>query len=437
MQVLNRSKQSLRPPRARHGSDLMQGGFLLALVLLSSSAHPQTLARPGWAGSGMTAEQWWPHAVICDVQPDSLAVDRPAGDGSTLHRLASRLEDMQTLGVDALLLRDLESDPQTELAGERSNRGAIAIDERYGNIEQFDDFVRDAVRHGMRVLVELRPGTGAASSLTDDARFWLNHGVTGLSLRSDDAAEVRAVRSVLRSYVGERVLIAETEGSPPSSGSPASARSTRIPAGGMSLRSSAASPARPDQPDLARIDLPPVAQGAAEMRRAIEGAQSMVAGHGPLPLLSAPKQDGGLPARVMATLLLGSGGAVLLRADDLDLAHGAGGGTPSSVFAWYRQWSGLHRGNAQIRSGVGTLPDHDADGALVWVRHATSVAPIIGICNLTAKPLRLSLVDDVRRLKLRGSFLRTVARSDGGMGAMPLRDVTLPAFGVYVGELSR
>lgn len=175
------------------------------------------------------------------------------------------------------------------------------------------------------------------------------------------------------------------------------------------------------------------------MRSAIERARAFVDGRAPVPLLSAEGSTVEVASsRVLATALLGSGGAVLLRADDLDMAHAASGPTESSVFNWYRQWSGLHRGNATMRSGADTLLDHDAEGALVWVRtsHGGGL-PVVAICNTTDKPLRLSLVNEIQRLGLRGSFLRTVARSDNGMGAMPLRDVVLPAFGVYVGELSR
>jgi alpha-glucosidase len=155
-------------------------------------------------------------------------------------------------------------------------------------------------------------------------------------------------------------------------------------------------------------------------------------------MLSAEQQpEMGAASRVMATALLGSGGAVLLRAQDLDLDHATGDAMQRSVFNWYRQWSGLHRGNATMRSGEDILLDHDAEGALVWVRQLRSATPIVAICNVTGKPLRILLLNDMQKLHLRGSFLRTVARSDEDMGAMPLREIKLPAFGVYVGELSR
>lgn len=416
------------------------GSLLLAMLSLPGTAWPQTLARPGWAGSGMTVERWWPHAVLCEMRPDSLAAEGSAGEGSALHRLASRLDDLQTLGIDGVLLRGLEAGAQALGTSSQTvapeSGAAVPINGRYGTLEEFDGLVSDATRHGVRVLVELRRGAHG-STLASDARFWLNHGVTGLSLDSEDAADLREVRGVLRGYVGERVLIAERSGDaaaldaqmevPPAA---ALGRSSVDRRGGMITRL--------DRPDLVETALPPVSQGAGGMRSAIERARVGAEDRAHVPLFSADGPRSGMTSKVLATALLGSGGAVLLRVDDLDLAHGGGESTPGSVFSWYRQWSGLHRGNATMRSGADTLLNHDAEGALVWVRQARGGgATIVVICNPTDKPVRLSLVDDLQRLKLRGSFLRTVSRSDGGMGAMPLRAVVLPAFGVYAGELSR
>lgn len=41
----------------------------------------------------------------------------------------------------------------------------------------------------------------------------------------------------------------------------------------------------------------------------------------------------------------------------------------------------------------------------------------------------------MQKLHLKGSFLRTVLRSDTGMGPMTLDSMTIPPFGVYIGEL--
>lgn len=430
-----------RSGRDRHRrcvNNLLRGSLALATFLISGVARTQTLARPGWAGSGMTVERWWTNAVLCEMKPDSLAAEGSAEEGSTLRRLTVRLDDLQTLGIDAVLLRDLE--PQAlskEIEGRRPSRVGVQIDERYGTLEEFDELVSDAVRHGIRVLVELR-GSAHGTDLMEDERFWLSRGVTGLAVGGDDPAEMRAVRGVLRGYVGERVLIAEKNGG-------AEATSAEVDAAPARARNEGAAgdrtgqAAQGDRPDLVRVTLPSVSQGPAAMRHAIEHARARANVRAPAPLLSAGESSNEMAsARVLATALLGSGGAVLLRVDDLDLPHAQGSSTQSSIFNWYRQWSGLHRGNAVMRSGDDTLLDHDAEGALVWVRGSRGgSAPIVAILNVADKPLRLSLVADIERLRLRGSFLRTISRSDGGMGAMPLREVVLPAFGVYVGELGR
>ncbi len=405
----------------------------------------QTLARPGWAGSGMTVERWWPHAVLCAVDPASLRRPGTAAENSTFQRLTQHLDDLQALGVDAVLLQGLEAEAPNSPSGGAESPGplpaqvaaspVVQIEPRYGTLDEFDDLVREAARHGMRVLVELRAGAHG-SALTDDARFWLNHGATGVAVGTDDPGTVRALRSVLRGYVGERVLIgpnvAVVNGPSPTRTPAATASTERVPP-------HRTAESRGDQPDLLRVQLASTEDGAAAMRASLERARALINIHAPVPLISAAaKQEDPAALRALAAALLGSGGAVLLRADDLDVEHAADPAGQSSVFAWYRQWSGLHRGNAVMRAGEDTLLDHDADGALVWVRQVKNGGPpIVVICNVTNKGIRLSLVNEIQRLGLRGSFLRTLARSDGGMGAMPLREIVLPPFAVYAGQLSR
>jgi hypothetical protein len=83
----------------------------------------------------------------------------------------------------------------------------------------------------------------------------------------------------------------------------------------------------------------------------------------------------------------------------------------------------------------------DAQNALVWVSSpAAGPAPapaVVGICNLSSAPLQLSLSSEMKNLKLRGSFLRTLLRSDDAMGSQDLNSVSVPPFGVYIGELRR
>jgi hypothetical protein len=66
---------------------------------------------------------------------------------------------------------------------------------------------------------------------------------------------------------------------------------------------------------------------------------------------------------------------------------------PGSLLNLYKQLIRLHHDNATVRSGAQTVLNHDAQGALVWVRHApassrTSTTVVVA-CNLSDKPVVL------------------------------------------------
>ena len=87
--------------------------------------------------------------------------------------------------------------------------------------------------------------------------------------------------------------------------------------------------------------------------------------------------------------------------------------------------------------GEQTLLNEDSTGALVAVWQSRSGQPLVAVVNLHSEPCKLSLIEDFTRLHKRGLFLRTVVRTDSGMGAMPLGAVSLPGYGVYLGQLGR
>lgn len=60
---------------------------------------------------------------------------------------------------------------------------------------------------------------------------------------------------------------------------------------------------------------------------------------------------------------------------------------------------------------------------------------VVIACNLSAQPVTLSLKADMKSNGIRGSFLRTIARTDHGMGPMDLDALHLPPYGVYIGEV--
>ena len=109
------------------GTDVQGDGwpaiFVLALSIISGfvARHvpAQTLARKGWAGSGIGVEPWWQSAVFYEV------------DGDTgIPELLARLDYLHSLGVDAIVL----SPPHSK--GEDSGRPASSPE--YGSDEEFD-----------------------------------------------------------------------------------------------------------------------------------------------------------------------------------------------------------------------------------------------------------------------------------------------------------
>ena len=69
-------------------------------------------------------------------------------------------------------------------------------------------------------------------------------------------------------------------------------------------------------------------------------------------------------------------------------------------------------------------------------KNVSPTSPILVIlCNLSDKPAQLSIKTDTMKLHLRGSFLRTLLRTDNGMGTMHLEGMTLPAYTAYIGAL--
>jgi hypothetical protein len=178
--------------------------FLGSMVLLLSTSA-QTLARPGWAGSGVTIEAWWQRAIFYRIQPEMFQDSNGDGHGD-LAGIAARLSYLQSLGVDAIVL-------QQPFAP-----------------EGFDDLSRAAGERHLRVIVEigsLGADPPAATEAANDeaylnaARFWLNQGAAGLYIDTaalEGAGDERtvhllhALRVLTNSFPGERILLADAAG---------------------------------------------------------------------------------------------------------------------------------------------------------------------------------------------------------------------------------
>jgi alpha-glucosidase len=183
----------LRPPTS----------LLIASLLLASAASAQVLARPGWAGSGVTVESWWHRAVFYRIDPATFQDSNGDGRGD-LGGIAQRMDYLQSLGVDAIILAPAASSPPLSPSD---------------MTDGFDDLTRQASLHHVRVLVALdvsvlqqRPD--GSNRLLAVARSWLTQGAAGFYLDSRLVASpllspdlLHQLRTLTSAFPGDRVLI--------------------------------------------------------------------------------------------------------------------------------------------------------------------------------------------------------------------------------------
>jgi len=451
----------------------------LLLPLAASAASAQTLARPGWAGSGLNADPWWKQAVFYQIGPAGTAKDHlsrqsastsadgaPANEANADARsavdfkaIAAQLDTLKAVGVDALLLpMPVQQAPPVSVDPPQTHGPLKTIAPLAPGplLDSFDELVNQASRQSIRVVLDI-----TASSLTPDlpatARFWLNRGVAGFHLTTppetapeETQAIVQALRKVTNSGVGQRILIGNFDanlvgtpfdtigaGQPDSSPAPGSRFTARAP------RTRSTTP--PDRPQLqidsrlSHLELPEAANLRSMLLQTMEQSNILVDINPPPVPAGAPVQYSQL-AKVMAAVLLTTHPAALLDADDQIGLH-VGGDHPDSLTNWYRQLSALHHANTALRYGTSTLLNFDEQNALVWVNrppaNAVQSNPIVVACNLSGLPVQLALGAAIRTLDMRGSFLRTILRSDDSFGPQNIDAVILPPYGVYIGELRR
>ncbi|MEO6806247.1 MAG: alpha-amylase family glycosyl hydrolase [Edaphobacter sp.] len=444
---------------------------LLALCLACSFITPaiaQVLARPGWAGSGISTDVWWKHPVVYQVNPINFS---PTG-GSGLHGIAQHLDYIHSLGVDALLLTSIQPDAAH----------AQSIDPAYGTLDDLDDLIHEASRHNIRILLDLDAKIPAAD-LPNVARFWLNRGIAGFHVNGSTPeahAQAAELRKAAGTYLGQRILIGDVDSTSPASPQQRTYKAPDAETPQLILDASLGSVA-PLNP--------------AAIRSAIESTEAIAqAGHS-IPLLATDgpafqrsmgryadgKNDLAI-AKLLATILFTTRAQPLLyygqelgvRAPSDSASANAAtpiitwdapppppkgkpvpppepetansipnaaleDADPNSLLNWYRKLIELHHSNTTINSGEYLTINRDDQNVLIVIRKPRNISPadpiLVILCNLSGQPQNLSLKADTMKLHLRGSFLRTVLRTDNGMGTMHLESMTIPPYTAYIGAL--
>ena len=470
----------------------------------------------------MAPEAWWRRAVLYRLDPARFQDSNGKGTGD-LQGVVQRLDYLQSIGVDALLL------------------------DGHFDSEGLEDLVREASRHHLRVVVAVDPALaqGPRAALLSAVHEWLGAGVAGISLPQTRVADssagsyagaVAAVRQMLQSLPGERVLMsdpvvvplnpslalrrgrrgdpapatrggqlviaaalpvasagvaqlrsalaaangdttAETNGVLQFAADPPSASPNAVADAAMLLASRGA--AVFDFGDEIGLDLYPTVPNSDAANQGMPVMQWTPSNHTPAPTEgtgkpAAPASSGetefgayhpyqapprGLSGPMPAPPKVVVDANVPVAPPDPDSLPGftAGSlsappaGTPSlnvttedrdpkSVLNAYRQLIGLHHDNATLRNGTQFMLNHDAEGALVWIRRAPAgsrtVANVVVATNLTDRAVTLALDSEIQALGMRPGALRPLfVYSKEALTGETTAHLTLPPHAVLLGEI--
>jgi alpha-glucosidase len=443
-------QNSSLPPFHPTASKLRRCLPICLLLATACTSSAQILARPGYKGASAKNDLWWKNAIFYNISTDPI----------DCQAIAVRLDALRALNVDALIL------PAPALPTPGSN-GPMP------NLDDFDSLLRQASAHGLRVLLTIH-ATGNAADLSGLARFWLNRGVAGLHIATaageDTQAAVQSIRKLASNVVGQRIIISDADLAPPDAAVKAHhASATRASLSQLQIDNRAVS-----FPTLDAASLRPLLTQAITQPSLIVALNAQSSSNARPPLAEPVAAIALIPQ--LAALIDSSASLALQPTEEQPkVAEEPAKPTPPApppqappgtylpytpyvppakprpvvvpkllpedpLTTWYKQLSALHHDNGVLKTGTKIFLDFDAQNALVWVTKPAPnsprlTAPVVVICNLSATPLQLSLADAMKKLALRGFYLRTLLRTDQAMGAQDLNTVNVPAFSVYIGEL--
>ena len=111
--------------------------------------HPPRQALPRRRRQRYT---WWKHAVLYEIYPRSFQDSNGDGIGD-LNGITSRLDYLQSLGVDAIWLSPIYPSPQIDFGYDISDYENI--DPQYGTLADFDKLVTEAKKRNIRVIMDM------------------------------------------------------------------------------------------------------------------------------------------------------------------------------------------------------------------------------------------------------------------------------------------
>jgi alpha-glucosidase len=104
--------------------------------------------------SQKSTDPWWKHAVIYEIYPRSFQDSNGDGVGD-INGVASRLDYLEDLGVDAIWITPMYPSPQVDFGYDISDYEAI--DPQYGTLADFDHLVSEARKRHIRIIMDYVP----------------------------------------------------------------------------------------------------------------------------------------------------------------------------------------------------------------------------------------------------------------------------------------
>lgn len=126
---------------------------VVAVIIIVVAPRCEKAEVPEEKGSDTLDESWWHHAVIYQVYPLSFMDSDNDGYGD-LKGIASKMDYFSDLGVNTLWLTSIYKSPKKN-GYDVSNY--TAIDEKFGTMADFEDFVKEAHKKGFKIIMGFVP----------------------------------------------------------------------------------------------------------------------------------------------------------------------------------------------------------------------------------------------------------------------------------------
>jgi alpha-glucosidase len=124
--------------------------FAAVVFCVLSIATPNAFAQQKTAD--VEGHQWWQHAVFYEIYPRSFADSNNNGVGD-LNGIASKLDYLKDLGIDAIWMTPFFPSPQVDFGYDVSDYDAI--DPMYGTLQDFDHLSAEAKQRNIRLILDL------------------------------------------------------------------------------------------------------------------------------------------------------------------------------------------------------------------------------------------------------------------------------------------